>query len=70
MIAVLAVQLDFGEGPPQFNLGLPTWPFNVSTVVSKTPTGFLIQLMLDGKRTPTSGADALLGAIAPKAHFL
>ena len=63
------MQLDFGQGPPQFNLGLPTWPFNVSTVVSKTPTGSLIQLMLDGQRTPVSGVSALLQAVAPEAHF-
>ncbi|KAK9856783.1 hypothetical protein WJX84_004255 [Apatococcus fuscideae] len=62
--------LDFGNGPPQFNLGLPTWPFNVSTVVSKTPTGFLVQLMLDDKSTPTTGVVALLQALAPAAHFL
>ncbi len=67
---VCAMQLDFGQGPPKYNLGLPTWPFNVSTVVSKTPTGFLIQLMLDGESTPTSAAQPLLAEIAPGARFL
>ena len=63
-------QVDFGQGPPLFNLGLPTWPFNVSTVVSKSPQGSLVQLMLDGDRTPTSAATAMLTSIAPEAHFV
>ncbi|KAK9861905.1 hypothetical protein WJX84_000741 [Apatococcus fuscideae] len=63
-------EVDFGHGPPTHNLGLPTWPVNLPAVVSKCPTGVIVQIMMDMPESCLSPIKPLLDAIAPQASWV
>lgn len=65
-----ASQIDFGHGPPTHNLALPTWPVNLPAVVSKCPTGVIVQIMMDTPAACLAPIKPLLDTIAPQAAWM